>query len=68
MEQTRADNSDDPSYFGGYINDNYLAIADALDLSADELITIAKNSFLGAFITPEQQAAFLAEIDRTVSA
>ena len=60
-------NSDDPSYFGGYINDNYLAIAEALGLTAEELITIARNSFLGAFISPEEQAVFLAGIDRAVS-
>ncbi|ODU31349.1 adenosine deaminase, partial [Sphingopyxis sp. SCN 67-31] len=38
-------NSDDPSYFGGYVNANYTAVADALDLSRDELVTLARNSF-----------------------
>src|SRR3546814_9000152 len=40
-------NSDDPSYFGGYVNANYQAVADALDLSKDELLTLARNSFTG---------------------
>ncbi len=43
-------NSDDPSYFGGYINDNYKAIAKALALSEEDIIQLAKNSFSAAFI------------------
>lgn len=41
-------NSDDPAYFGGYIADNYRAVA-AL-LSRDELTVLARNSFLGSFL------------------
>src|SRR3546814_3197541 len=41
-------NSDDPSYFGGYVNANYQAVADALDLSKAELVTLARNSFTGS--------------------
>ncbi len=41
-------NSDDPSYFGGYVNANYQAVADALDLSKDDLVTLARNSFTGS--------------------
>ena len=37
-------NSDDPSYFGGYVNDNYLAIADALDLTRAEIVQLGRNS------------------------
>jgi adenine deaminase len=37
-------NSDDPAYFGGYINDNYLAVAEALSLSEEELLMLAENS------------------------
>jgi adenosine deaminase len=43
-------NSDDPSYFGGYANQNYLATAGALDLSAQELVTLAQNSFDASFL------------------
>ena len=57
-------NSDDPSYFGGYINDNYLAIAKALDMSADEMVALARNSFLGAFLDEDTKRAFLKEIDQ----
>ena len=42
-------NSDDPAYFGGYINENYLAVAEALDLTREELEQLAKNSFEASF-------------------
>lgn len=44
-------NSDDPSYFGGYMNDNFIAITEALDLTADELKQLAINSFEASFIS-----------------
>lgn len=61
-------NSDDPSYFGGYINDNYLAIAQALNLTPDEIVRLAKNSFLGAFLSDAEKARFISEIDRVAGA
>jgi adenosine deaminase len=42
-------NSDDPAYFGGYINENYNAVAEALDLTREELAQLAKNSFDASF-------------------
>jgi adenosine deaminase len=42
-------NSDDPAYFGGYINENYIAVAEALDLTKEELEQLAKNSFDASF-------------------
>ena len=42
-------NSDDPPYFGGYINDNYRAVRDALGLTSDELAALAINSFTASF-------------------
>jgi adenosine deaminase len=56
-------NSDDPAYFGGYVGANYNAVAEALDLSAAEIVTLARNSFEGAFLDPETRAAHLGEID-----
>lgn len=56
-------NSDDPSYFGGYINANYLAVADALDLSKADLVTLARNSFTGSFLDDAAKARHLAAID-----
>lgn len=42
-------NSDDPAYFGGYVNENYLAVQQALGLSRDEIVTLARNGFEAAF-------------------
>jgi adenosine deaminase len=56
-------NSDDPAYFGGYINDNYLAAFDALPLDVNHARRLAKNSFAAAFLEPERKRAYLAEVD-----
>jgi adenosine deaminase len=56
-------NSDDPSYFGGYVNANYQAVADALDLSKAELVTLARNSFTGSFLNGAAKAKHLAAIE-----
>lgn len=56
-------NSDDPAYFGGYVNDNFRAVVDALDLSEMQIVQLARNSFTGSFLTPEAQARHLAAID-----
>jgi len=61
-------NSDDPAYFGGYLNDNYAAVADALSLTREELATLARNSFLGSFLADEDKARHIAAIDAYVSA
>ncbi len=56
-------NSDDPAYFGGYVNANFSAVTKAVGLTRDEIVTLAKNSFTGSFLTPAEIAAHLAEID-----
>ena len=56
-------NSDDPSYFGGYVNANYQAVADALDLSKEDLLTLARNSFTGSFLGDADKTRHLAAID-----
>ena len=43
-------NSDDPAYFGGYVNDNYNQLADAVGLSEDEIFTLIENSFKASFL------------------
>ncbi|WP_194954166.1 adenosine deaminase [Sphingopyxis solisilvae] len=60
-------NSDDPSYFGGYVNANYRAVADALDLSKADLVTLARNSFTGSFLDNDATAKHLAAIDTYLS-
>ena len=56
-------NSDDPAYFGGYVLDNYVAIADALNLSRNDLVTLAENSIKATFLTDGEKSALLAELD-----
>jgi adenine deaminase len=60
-------NSDDPAYFGGYVGDNFQASAAALDLSREDLVTLARNSFVASFLPEEQKRAYLAEIARFVA-
>ncbi|MFA5848256.1 MAG: adenosine deaminase [Bacteroidales bacterium] len=42
-------NSDDPAYFGGYVNENYMAVAEALDLSEEDILKLVLNSFKSSF-------------------
>jgi adenosine deaminase len=56
-------NSDDPAYFGGYVNDNYRAAAKGRGLSRNDLTTLARNSFLGSFLDQEAITAHLARVD-----
>lgn len=55
-------NSDDPAYFGGYINDNYVAAAEGRGLTREQVVEIARNSFEGSFLSPEEKTKHLAEI------
>jgi adenine deaminase len=55
-------NSDDPSYFGGYMNDNFIAIAQALALSNDELKALAINSFEASFISDEMKKNYINQV------
>jgi adenosine deaminase len=59
-------NSDDPAYFGGYLNENYFAIEEALDLSENDLIKLVKNGIEAAFLPFERKAALSAELDAVV--
>lgn len=56
-------NADDPSYFGGYVNDNFRAISDALNLSRDDVAVLAKNSFAGAFLDDGDKARHVAAVE-----
>jgi len=57
-------NSDDPAYFGGYINDNFVQTFSALPaLTAQDAYTLAANSFEASFATPQQKAAWCAQLD-----
>lgn len=55
-------NSDDPAYFGGYVNDNYRRIADALGLSAPDLVRLARNSFAASFLPEARKRKYDADV------
>lgn len=56
-------NSDDPAYFGGYLNENYIALADALNLTKDEIVQTARNSFTGSFLSQPEKVQMISKID-----
>ena len=58
-------NSDDPAYFGGYMNDNFTQTFAALPLGAAEAYTLARNSFEASFIEPSAKQAFIDQLDDT---
>lgn len=60
-------NSDDPAYFGGYVGDNYRAVAEALALTRDDIITLARNSVEAAFLSESEKQAILREIELVVA-
>ncbi|HTJ03354.1 MAG TPA: adenosine deaminase, partial [Methylovirgula sp.] len=61
-------NSDDPAYFGGYVNQNYTAISQALTLSRDEIAAIVRNGFYASLMSEAKKTEALAEVDRILDA
>ncbi len=60
-------NSDDPSYFGGYMTDNYLAVCEALGLDEADVVRLAENAAQAAFVSDERRAELLAAIRASTS-
>jgi adenosine deaminase len=60
-------NSDDPAYFGGYVNDNYYAVAEALALKRDEITAIVRNSIEASLMTRSDKDRSLADVDRLLA-
>ncbi|MDB5971571.1 MAG: adenosine deaminase [Hydrocarboniphaga sp.] len=56
-------NSDDPAYFGGYLVDNYLAVQRALDLSREQLVQLAKNSFEASWLDAASKQRWITAVD-----
>ena len=56
-------NSDDPAYFGGYAGTNFIAVRDALGLTADQARRFARTSIESSFASPERKDALLAELE-----
>ena len=60
-------NSDDPAYFGGYVNENYRAVADALSLQRDEIAEIVRNGIRASLMTSPEKDKTLAEVGRILA-
>ena len=60
-------NSDDPAYFGGYVNQNYHAVSDALRLGRDEIAQIVRNGVRASLMTLPEKDKALAEINRVLA-
>jgi adenine deaminase len=58
-------NSDDPAYFGGYMNDNFLQVFAATGMTAAHAYQLACNSFEASFISAEQKRRFIEQVDAT---
>lgn len=56
-------NSDDPPYFGAYVNENFLQCHSALNLSVDEITTLARNSITGSFLPPQEVSKLTSRLD-----
>ena len=57
-------NSDDPSYFGGYLLDNFVVVAEALELGREDLVTLVRNSIEGSFLDEPAKRARLGRLER----
>ena len=56
-------NSDDPAYFKGYVNQNFVNLHENLPITEEDVITLVKNSFRSAFISDELKEDYLARVD-----
>ena len=56
-------NSDDPAYFGGYMNDNFTQTFAATGMTAQHAYTLARNSFEASFIAEAQKRRFIDLLD-----
>lgn len=56
-------NSDDPAYFGGYVNENYFATVEGLRLTDAEVYAVIRNGFEASFVSAEQRDALIARLD-----
>lgn len=61
-------NSDDPAYFGGYVNENYTAVTSALGLGQQDVIQLARNSFEASFVDPDRKAALIGRVEAFAAA
>jgi len=55
--------SDDPAYFGGYMNENYIATAEALDLSFEQIAHLAKNAFKASWMSDADKMIWIKKVE-----
>jgi adenosine deaminase len=60
-------NSDDPAYFGGYVNENYRAVSRALELRRDEIAATVRNGIEASLMATAEKAGALAEVERVLA-
>lgn len=59
-------NSDDPAYFKGYMNQNFINLYENIELTEDDIVTLVKNSFRSSFIDDSLKQQYLARVDAAV--
>ncbi len=57
-------NSDDPAYFGGYVNENFIYVVESLNLSKNEIATLAKNSFVASFLEDSAKKEMIEKVEK----
>ncbi len=60
-------NSDDPAYFGGYLNENFFALHRDLGMTQSEAIKLIENSFTASFLPREKKLAFLSDLNTKIA-
>ncbi len=55
-------NSDDPAYFGGYVNENYKVLAENLELTKQDILTLARNGFEASFASQVEKRSMLRKL------
>ena len=60
-------NSDDPAYFGGYVNDNYRALERSIEFNREEIIAVARNGFFAAMMSEDDRKAALSHFDAALA-
>ena len=59
-------NSDDPAYFKGYLNQNFINLYENLELSKEDIITLVKNSFNSSFIDEKLKKEYISKVDKAI--
>ncbi len=59
-------NSDDPAYFGGYLNENYIALTNNLSLTPDQIKQLAINSFKGSWLNEVEKNKWISEMEQLI--